>query len=272
LKVTRLGHSGWGRLLGLALAVMLPAFSAQAGLSPEGSSATPEASKLIRTLADEPLDVVFSDAILALPDYVYVDERGLLAGRLIDMWACVFERVGIKARYRLLPNLRAMHELFKGRADFHGAKINIGTVLKARDGEVHYTEVVTQVHEILLVRRADRHLLGDEPWWQRRVGVVKATLINQKVEALGGVISVRTANFQRVLKLLVSGRVDVVLYLSNLPGEEFKRFQGHDIEGRTLSRVNGHGLLSAARHRVSPDLLGRINREIPICKLILSRS
>lgn len=254
----------WALLLGLLLSLTLA--TGPQVCAAEELGITPAARRL------ETLDVVFNEAILGLPSYVYVDEHERLAGSLIDMWDCVFERAGIQAQYRLLPNVRAMHELLSGRADFHGAKVNIGRELQAFDGAAHYTEVVAQIYEVLLVRLADRSLLADGLWWQQRVGVVRATVINQKVEALGGSTTIRTENFQQALKQLVSGRVDVVLYLSNLPGRAFKHFQGHDLMGRTLSRVNGHGLLSAARHRTSPDLLGRINREIPVCNLILSLS
>jgi len=220
-------------------------------------------------LAAQPLDVVFSDAILSLPSYLHRDERGQLAGKVIDLWDCVFKHAGTSAQYRLLPNRRSIQALLSGEADFHGARVIHEQGPKAFDGRLHYTDLVIAGYEVLLVRSADRQLLADELWWRQRVAVVRAEVVNSRVAAMGGEIAIRAANRVQALKLLVGKRVEVLLYTSNSPGEEHKRFQEHDISGRTLGRVNGHGLLSAERHRVSPDLLARINRGISNCRHLL---
>jgi len=254
---------------GLTLAVTLWLLSQQQALKLGAAVVVPELLAPTRAMADKPLDVVFSDSILSLPSYLHRDERGQLAGKVIDLWDCVFKHAGTSAQYRLLPNRRSIQALLSGEADFHGARVIHEQGPKAFDGRLHYTDLVIAGYEVLLVRSADRQLLADELWWRQRVAVVRAEVVNSRVAAMGGEIAIRAANRVQALKLLVGKRVEVLLYTSNSPGEEHQYFQEHDISGRTLGRVNGHGLLSAERHRVSPDLLARINRGISNCRHLL---
>jgi len=254
---------------GLLLAAALWALSQRQTLNLRAAAVAPEVSRHTRAMADKPLDVVFSDSILAIPTFVHINEQGRLAGRAIDLWDCVFKQAGVSARYRLLPNLRSLHELLNGGADFLGSRINLGQGSEAFEGKAYYTDVVVPVFEVLRVRDADRQLLVDELWWRQRVAVIRAEAVNARVAALGGRIDIRAANIQQALKLLVGRRVDVLLHVSNRPGEEPRHFQGHDLSGRTLRQISGHGLLSAAAHRASPDLLARINRGISSCRQLL---
>jgi len=217
----------------------------------------------------EPLDVVFSDSILSLPSYVHKNKRGALAGKVIDLWQCVFNRAGVQAQYRLLPNRRSMQELLGGDADFHGARVAPEQGLKAFEDQLHYTDALVTVYEVLLVRAEDKALLDDDRWWGGKVGVIRGEAVNPRVEVMGGEVAIRAANRDQALKLLVGKRVDVVLYISARAGELITSYQGHELAGRTLSRLNGHGLLSAARHRQSPDLLARVNLGIASCKYLL---
>lgn len=219
-----------------------------------------------QVMSEKPLDVVLNESVKSIPGFLRVNKRGALVGKVVDAWRCVFKHAGVQAQYRLLPNLRAVQELLSDDADFHGSRVTLGKSEKAFEGQLPYTDGLLIGYEVLLARAADKPMLNDDLWWRQKVGVLRAEVVNSRVAAMGGEVALQATNRDQALKLLVGKRVDVLLYASERTGESFTSYEGHELTGRTLNQLDGRGMLSAARHRESPELLARINSGISHCK------
>ena len=229
---------------------------------------------LVMSARAAPLRVIYPDSILSFPHYVSVAEGGGLQGKLVDFWDCVFDGVGVAYRNELMPPRRASHELMSGRADLFVAKVKGGDgqpifndAMNGFDlGGGHYTDLVGYVNEVLLVQESNAALLSDDHWLQQRVVVLKASVNNQRLRRAGRAPAVEAGSFEQALKILVSGRADVLLVNTMLAGEVGRSYQGHKLLGRTLRAHGVHGLLSDARHRANPDLLANVNLQIGGCR------
>lgn len=210
--------------------------------------------------------VTVTDIVLGFPEYAAQQEDGSLQGGLVNFWNCVFDGAGYQPEYHVLPARRAKHVLQGDETDFFIPKLKLDQIDTPQVDDARLTLPIHNAHATLLTAAHHRSWLEGDRWLKRRVGVVGDSGLNKMLVDKGGHIAANVVHFDRLMKMLLSERVDVALVLTPWKGERIHQFQGVPLVGRTLSVMPVHGFLGQTRHQQDPQLLAKLNEHIPRCK------
>jgi hypothetical protein len=215
--------------------------------------------------AEGTLRLGVSQSTVGFTGYAKYTEGQPMQGALIDFWRCVLAPEPQSLEFVLRPFFRTQHEMEQGELDIH-----ISTFHAAGVAPDLYTDAFLSIYISIISLAEHNGLLADGVWQQQGVGVVQRSSYHSYLEAQGVTIGARVPNMDKLLTLLVRGRLSVVSLPLTWPAEDTQRFMGAPLASRGLLEKTLHGAVSPQRHALDPQLIDRINQRMPACQTVLA--